>query len=140
MTDTTTGGLRADERRRVTHALAELDMYFTVGAKPDGEPLWVLRFQHEEHKGESVEIQLQLDDSWLRLGTPPRKADVGPDLMRALLELHGRLAYARTGIGGGGVFIVADVPLPDVRAPLLGKAIGAIVTCDRELLDLLARV
>jgi hypothetical protein len=115
-------------RRLVTHALADLDLNFSLATKTDGAPLWELVFS-DDHG--AINLYLASDGEWLRLATAPLPCT--PGQFEAALHLNARLPMARLALDDTGAWYVAtEIPWAEASATRLRRAIGTVLAADRE--------
>jgi hypothetical protein len=111
--------------RAITRALADTDLYFSVGATERGT-LWSLGFRIPEEE-QSLQLVMRLERASL-IVTYSMASKLAPEHMTDVLRLNGSLLTARVGLDTGGTVIVWGDLLPlDVSPTSLTRLFTAIV-------------
>src|SRR5579862_2766034 len=130
--------------RRVTCALAELDLLFSLARKEGGEErLWdlgpMLPSDEQAKSGASpVSIRLAFNGGWLvALSSTTLKHRPDQQLLLQLLKLPLEMPLARVALGASEgdeftVVITSDISEARIDANSLKESIGAVVGCAQK--------
>jgi hypothetical protein len=128
--------IAAQSAAKVTGLLGDLDVIFERIVGAGGARLWNIPYRVGER---SRPITLYITEGWLvalhRLNAVAQPVDRGVEL----LELNARLLGARIAVSAGVALVLADAPIVDMTARILGSLLQSVLAAAEQTDAILAR-
>lgn len=115
-------------RRMLTHALAELDLYFNYGKDPSERPLWSLNIL-AEGQTDPVPFAIRIEHNFVIVMSPLSSTPqaIASERLSLLLKLNAMIAKAKVALAHEGYVVVwGELDADRISAPDLRAVIGGV--------------